>query len=214
MEDAHVVYERQGYGQDLGYGERPALLVVDFTNGFADPQMLGGGNIVSAIDNTVPLLAAARAARLPIVFSTHAYAADGSDFGLFVQKNHTLRQLLVGSPLTAIAGKLAPMKGEFVLTKRHPSIFFATDVSGWLAARRVDTVIVCGCTTSGCIRATVVDALGFGFRPIVVRDCVGDRALEPHEANLFDMEQKYADVVSLDSVLVHLGARPAAAAAE
>lgn len=214
MDDANTVYQRQGYGQQLGYGEHPALLVVDFTNGFADPDLLGGGNIASAIDNTVPLLAAARKCRLPIVFSIHAYAADGSNFGLFVLKNSTMRQLVVGSPVTEITKKLAPVSGEFVLTKRHPSVFFGTDVAGWLAARRVDTVIIAGCTTSGCIRATAVDALGHGLRPIVVRDCVGDRALAPHEANLFDMQQKYADVVSLESALQHLQTRHSRASAD
>jgi maleamate amidohydrolase len=207
MDDAPDVYVRQGYGQGLGFGARPALLVIDFSNAFADPLMFGGGNIGAAIEHTVPLLAAARRGSLPIVFTTHAYAADGSDYGLLVEKNRNLRRLVAGSSGAAIVDRLQPRSGEFVLGKRHPSAFFGTDLAGWLAARTVDTAIICGCTTSGCIRATAVDALGFGLRPIVVRDCVGDRALEPHEANLFDLEQKYADVLSLETTMDYLTAR-------
>lgn len=198
------VYVRQGYGQRLSFGRRPALVVIDFTNGFLDPTQFGGGNIMAAVDNTVPLLAAARASRIPVVFSRHAYAADGSDHGLFILKNPRLKQLVVDFAATAVTDKLAPKAGERVLTKQHPSVFFGTDLIGWLAMRQVDTLIVSGCTTSGCVRASVVDALGFGLRPIVVRECVGDRALIPHEANLFDMEQKYADIFSLKDTLKHL----------
>ena len=207
MDDTAAVYARQGYGQTMGFGARPALLVVDFTNGFADPNLLGGGNIGAAIDRTVPLLAAARERNLPIVFSIHAYAADGSDFGLFVRKNKTLKKLMVGSHAATITDKLRPRDGELVVTKRHPSLFFGTDVIGWLVERQVDTAIIAGCSTSGCIRSTAVDALCLGLRPIVVRDCVGDRATEPHEANLFDLQQKYADVISLDATLKHLETR-------
>lgn len=201
------VYARQGYGHRLGFGERPALIIVDFTKGFAEPDLLGGGNIVAAIDNTVRLLAAGRAHKLPIVFSRHAYASDGSDLGLFVQKNPNLKKLTTNSETTQIVEKLTPGHGELVLTKRHPSVFFGTDLIGWLVTRRVDTTIIAGCTTSGCIRASVVDALGHGLRPIIVRDCVGDRALGPHEANLFDIEQKFGDVLSLPQVLEQLEVR-------
>ena len=207
MDHTNKIYVQQGYGQELGFGARPALLIVDFSNGFADPKLFGGGTINSAIDNTVPLLATARDKKIPIMFSTHAYAADGSDHGLFVKKNPNLAKLVVGSHTTAITSKLAPRSGELVLTKRHPSVFFGTDLTGWLAIRHVDTVIICGCSTSGCIRATAVDALGLGLRPIVVRDCVGDRALAPHEANLFDLQQKYADVLSLEAIIQHLNAQ-------
>lgn len=205
MNDTAEVYARQGYGQRLGFGTRPALLVVDFTNGFADPTTFGGGNIEPAIDNTVPLLAAARDSGVAIMFTTHAYAADGSDYGLLVEKNRNLKRLVAGTRATAIVDRLTPRSGEFVIGKRHPSAFFGTDLAGWLTARRIDTVIICGCTTSGCIRATAVDALSYGLRPIVTRDCVGDRALPPHVANLFDIEQKYADVLPSDTIIRHFG---------
>jgi maleamate amidohydrolase len=201
MADKTDVYSYQGYGHRLGFGRRPALIVVDFTRGFANPDQFGGGNIDLAIENTAILLTAVRQQGLPIVFTRHAYANDGSDYGLFTLKNPNLKILSLDSPTTQIVDVLAPHPGEMVLCKRHPSAFFATDLVGWLVARGIDTLVVSGCTTSGCIRATVVDALGHGFRPVVVRECVGDRAIAPHEANLFDIEMKYADVMSLDDVL-------------
>jgi maleamate amidohydrolase len=204
MTDDTSVYRRQGFGQTLGFGAASALLVIDFTNGFADPGVLGGGNISGAIRNTVTLLAAARSAHLPIVYTRHAYAADGSNFGLFNIKLPTNNLLTIGSPNVEIVPELAPVAGDLVLDKQYPSAFIGTTLASWLTARRVDTVVVSGCTTSGCVRASAVDAMCAGFRPIVVRDCVGDRAEGPHESNLFDLQQKYADVVRLADVLSHL----------
>jgi maleamate amidohydrolase len=106
--------------------------------------------------------------------------------------------------------ELAPLPGEYIVRKRMASAFFATDLANWLIARQVDTVLVTGCTTSGCVRASALDAMQYNFRTIVVRDCVGDRALGPHEANLFDLAQKYADVLMLDEVLAKLEPLPAA----
>jgi maleamate amidohydrolase len=204
MIDGLEVYPSQGFGQRLGFGVRPALLLIDFTNAFADSALFGGGNIEAAIDRTMPLLDAARGVDVPIVFTTHAYAADGSDYGLLTEKNRGLKNLVAGTTATAIVEGLAPRAGELVLGKRHPSAFFGTGLAGWLASRWIDTAIICGCTTSGCVRATAVDALGYGLRPIVVRECVGDRALAPHEANLFDLEQKYADVWPVELVIRRL----------
>lgn len=202
----NTIYQAQGFGQRMGFGRLPALLVIDFINGFNDPEMLGGGNIGAAIERTVDLLAAARQYELPIAFTRHVYAADGSDRGLFNLKNPSLNRLDANSPASQVVDTLAPRLGEYVICKRYPSAFFATDLSGWLAVRGVDTVIVSGCTTSGCVRASVVDAMGHGFRPMVVTDCVGDRAQAPHQANLFDMEQKYADLMSCAEVLETLAA--------
>ena len=204
MTDDTSVYRRQGFGQTLGFGAASALLVIDFTNGFADPGVLGGGNIPDAIRNTVTLLAAARSARLPIVYTRHAYAADGSNFGLFNIKLPTNNLLTVGSPNVEIVSELAPALGDLLLDKQYPSAFVGTTLASWLTARRVDTAVISGCTTSGCVRASAVDAMCAGFRPIVVRDCVGDRAEGPHESNLFDLQQKYADVVRLEDMLSHL----------
>lgn len=204
MPDDLEIYEKQGFGQRMGFGKRPALLIIDFINGFNDAEQFGGGSIQSAIDHTAELLDMARHMDLPIAFTTHVYAEDGSDDGLFNRKAPAMEKLRPGSEATEIVPELAPRPGERVIAKHYPSGFFSTDLAGWLAMRGVDTAIVTGCTTSGCVRATVVDAMGHGFRPIVPRECSGDRAEGPHEANLFDMDQKYADVMSLEEVKAEL----------
>ena len=190
------VYRKQGFGNSSGFGLQPALLVVDFVNGFNDPDLFGGGNIPPAIAHTAILLAAARAADVPVCFTRVVYAADGSDAGVFCLKAPGLKILTEDHVSSAVVEELAPVPGELVLRKTQPSAFFGTDLTGWLVKRRVDTLIVTGATTSGCVRATVVDAMSHNFRTIVATDCVGDRALGPHEANLFDMGQKYADLMS------------------
>lgn len=201
------VYTRQNFGNRLGFGERPGLIVVDFVNGFNDPQLFGGGNIDAAIRRTVGLLAACRNAGLPIVFTRIVYADDGSDAGLFMRKAPGLKILTETHPSSQVVPELAPRPGEYILRKTQASSFLGTGLAGWLVGRGVDTVIVAGCTTSGCVRATVVDAIGLGFRPIVVTDCVGDRAQGPHDANLFDLGQKYADLMDRDAVIAEIGAR-------
>ncbi|MDB5633058.1 MAG: isochorismatase family protein, partial [Tardiphaga sp.] len=122
-----------------------------------------------------------------------------------------LLALTEANPKGAIVPELTPIAGELVLRKRLPSAFAGTDLTAWLAGRRVDTVIVTGATTSGCVRASVVDAMGNGFVTVVARDCVGDRALPPHEANLFDMQQKYADLMTSDEIVAAFSAQPAQA---
>lgn len=205
MNDDLAIYRTQGIGARMGFGKRPALLIIDFINGFNDPSAFGGGNIQSAIDRTAELLAVARHLELPILFTTHVYAEDGSEDSLFNVKMPRMRDgLKRGNRAVRIVDQLEPRPGERVVEKHFPSAFFGTDVAGWLAMKGVDTAIVTGCTTSGCVRATVVDAMGHGFRPMVPRECVGDRALGPHEANLFDMDQKYADVMPLSEVLAEL----------
>ena len=194
------IYEKQGFGNRIGFGEKPALIVIDFINAFNDPDMFGGGSIQSAIDHTEELLGLARHLDLPIAFTSHVYATDRSEDGIFNMKSPGLSKLVPNTRATAIVDQLEPRPGERVIGKHYPSGFFATDLANWLARRGVDTAIVTGCTTSGCVRATVVDAMGHGFRPIVPAECSGDRAQGPHEANLFDMDQKYADVMPLAEV--------------
>lgn len=201
------VYRQQGWGQRLGFGNSCALVVIDFTQGFADPKILGGGNIAQAIEATGPVLSAARQARIPIAFTRHVYAADGSDRGLFNLKAPILDSLVPDASASQIVAALKPQPGELQLDKRYPSAFFRTDFASWLTVNGVDTLIITGCTTSGCIRATTVDCLCSGFRPVVARDCCGDRALGPHDANLFDLQQKYADVIESGAVIQHLKAQ-------
>jgi maleamate amidohydrolase len=175
--------------------------VVDFTVGFNDPALFGGGNIDAAVKRSVGLLEFFRSARLPVAFTRIVYAEDGSDAGVFCLKAPNLRLLTETHPAGQIVAELAPMKNEYIIRKTQASAFFGTGLAPWLVREGADTVVVAGCTTSGCVRASVVDALSHNFRPIVARDCVGDRALGPHQANLFDMAQKYADVLERDAIL-------------
>ena len=191
-----AIYQAQGMGNASGMGAAPALVLVDVVVGFADPAHFGGGNIGPAIENAVALLAHARAKAWPVAHTRVVYADDGSDGGVFTLKAPSLLKLTETSPLSQIVPQLTPIAGELVVRKRGASAFFDTQLSGFLRLRRVDTLIVAGCTTSGCVRATVVDAMQHDLRTIVAVDCVGDRALGPHEANLFDMRQKYADLMT------------------
>ena len=198
------IYQSQGFGNSSGFGARPALLVIDFVNGFNDEEQFGGGNIGAAIEKTKTLLAICRASRIPVAFTRVVYAADGSDAGVFTLKVPSLTSLTEGSDGAQIVPQLTPLAGEYVLTKTQPSAFFGTDFTGWLTLNGIDTVLVTGCTTSGCVRASVVDAMSHNYHTIVVTDCVGDRALGPHEANLFDMGQKYADLMTCADLIAKL----------
>lgn len=199
-----AIYAQQGFGNTCGWGESPALLIVDFVNGFNDPAMFGGGNIPEAIQQTQRLLVQARRSQIPVCFTRVVYAADGSDAGVFRLKAPSLGVLTEEHFSSQIVAELTPVEGEYVLRKTQPSAFFGTDLSAWLAMRRIDTLLITGCTTSGCVRASVVDAMSHNYRPIVVTECVGDRAMAPHEANLFDMSQKYADLMSVEDVIQKL----------
>ncbi len=198
------IYRRQGFGKESGFGDRPALLVVDFVNGFTDPDQFGGGNILDAVTNTKALLAKAREASLPVAFTRVVYAADGSDAGVFCLKVPALRSLTEDAPESQVVSDLAPARGEHVVCRIQPSAFFGTGLADWLVAHHVDTVLVAGCTTSGCVRASVVDSMSHNFRTVVVTDCVGDRAEAPHQASLFDMGQKYADLMTSHEVMGRL----------
>ncbi len=205
MSDELDIYKRQGFAHVLGIGAAPALVIVDFVQGFTDPAHFGGGNIAAAIECTVSLLELARARGWPVAHTRVVYADDGSDVGVFASKVPSLRTLVESSELSRIVPSLTPIAGELVIRKRQASAFFHTELAGWLAFRRVDTLFVAGCTTSGCVRATVVDSCANNFRTIVATDCVGDRAIGPHEANLFDMGQKYADLMSVAEIKASVG---------
>ena len=195
------IYQKQGLGNSSGIGQRPALLIIDFVNGFANPDQFGGGNIGEAIDNTRRLLVEARALDLPIAYTRVVYADDGSDAGVFTLKAPALTQLTEKAFGSQIVDQLQPVGGEYIVRKTQPSAFFGTNLTAWFVSRGVDTVIVTGCTTSGCVRASVIDSMSYNFRTVVASDCVGDRALGPHDANLFDMEQKYADLMTSSEII-------------
>lgn len=199
--DNHDIYAKQTFGQKTGFGRTPCLLIVDFVNGFTDPVIFGGGNIGDAVKNTAPLLEFFRAQKRPVVFTRIVYADDGSDAGIWCEKVPRLRELKEHAHQSQVVADLAPQPGELIIRKTQASAFFATSLSAVLIARGIDTVVIAGCTTSGCIRASVIDAMSWNFRPVVARDCVGDRALGPHEANLFDIGQKYADLLMAKEIM-------------
>ena len=145
-------------------------------------------------------MALARKLVWPVAHSRIVFADDGADANVFSAKVPNLLELTESDPASAVIDSLAPQPGELIVRKKLPSAFFGTDLAPWLAARGVKTLVIGGCVTSGCVRASVVDAMCHGFRPVVIADCVGDRALDPHHAALFDMRQKYADVLLLDQL--------------
>ncbi len=194
-------YVRQGFGATLEAKAPVGLLIVDFVNGFADPAIFGGGNITQAIESTVPLLATARAQGWPVAHTRIVFADDAADRNIFALKVPGMLTLKEQLPVSAIVPALTPCEGELVVRKTVPSAFFGTSLAAWLTQRGVQTLVIAGAVTSGCVRASVVDAMSYGFRPFVLSDCVGDRALGPHEANLFDMAQKYAAVMPRDEAL-------------
>lgn len=193
---ADSVYARQNFGASVGFGRRPALLIVDFQTGFIDPEVFGGGNVQEAVDATRPLLAGMREIGAPVAYTRAVFDAEAGDGGTFALKVPGLLKLKDDAAISQITPDLAPAPGELVVKKIGPSAFFGTALMSWLTNRSVDTLIVTGATTSGCVRASVIDSCSYAFRTIVAADCCGDRALDPHEANLFDMGQKYADLMT------------------
>jgi len=198
--DASEIYRQQNLGRRLGFGRRAGIVVIDFVNGFNDATVLGGGNIDRAIQRTSELLALVHQKDVPVAFTRIVYPEGAPNAGSFATKVPSLRELTDDNPQSHIVPKLKVRKSDYVLNKTQASAFFGTDFCGWLQWQNIDTLLVTGCTTSGCVRATVVDACSYNFRPIVIEECVGDRAIEPHNANLFDMNQKYADVLPLADV--------------
>ena len=198
------IYKKQNMGNRIGFGEKPALLIIDLQNAFTDENFFGGHNINVAIDNTTHLLQACRQAQIPIAHVRFVTSNDGSDIGTFGLKVPRLKDLVDGTSAADIVDSLKPKSDEFVSIKHHASAFFGTTLQSWLTFKSVDTLLITGCATSGCVRASTVDASAYGYRPMLVAECVGDRAQGPHEANLFDMQQKYADLVSLQEVTAYL----------
>ena len=180
----------------LSFGKRPALLIVDFVMAYLDPASPLYAGVEDALASNERLLAAARAAGIPVIFTNVVYQADGADGGLFYKKIPSLRVFLEGSPLGAFPPSLQPVDGERVISKQFASAFFGTSLAETLSEEGIDTLLITGLSTSGCVRATALDALQSGFAPFVVREACGDRHPAPHEANLFDLQAKYAEVVS------------------
>lgn len=211
--EAHSVYAAAALGQPFELGARPAVLVVDFSRGFTDPACRLGSDLTAQVEATRTLLDAARAHGVPVVFTTIGFEPNGKDGGLWVKKAPALLDLELGGPWVEIDPRLGLRDDEIVILKKGASGFFGTNLAAVLVSLGVDSVVLCGATTSGCIRATAIDLLQYGWPAIVPRECVGDRASAPHDANLFDIQAKYADVVSLEDALAYLESVPAVVSA-
>lgn len=192
-------YARGGFGKPLEFGRRPALLVIDFVQAYLVPGSPLYAGVEAARDGAVALLAAAREARIPVIHTHVTYQRGGRDGGVFFRKIPALACFEAGAhpELAAFAPGLEPIAGETVIAKQYASAFFGTSLASTLITLGVDTVLIAGVSTSGCVRASAVDCCQHGFVPVVVRDAVGDRAPGPHESNLFDLQAKYAEVIDL-----------------
>jgi maleamate amidohydrolase len=203
-------FQDKGFGRRVGFGQRPALLAVDFITGFTDLRSPLAGDLDTQLAATNALLEPARAAGIPVIFSTVAYDAELQEAGIWIRKIPANGTLVEGSEWVEVDKRLNQRPNETTLVKKYASCFFGTDLAARLVSRRVDTLIIAGCTTSGCVRATAVDACSYGFHTIVVEEAVGDRAALPHAASLFDIDAKYGDVVGLGEAVSYLqGLRPA-----
>ncbi len=203
--DDEEFFRQRGFGIKIGFGERPALMIIDMIKGFTDPTMPLGAPLESQIEAQRPLLEVAHQRDIPVIFSTVIYEEeDIKDAGVWALKQTGARTLTAGSEAVKIDPRLGLHPRDIVLMKKYASCFYGTDLVARLNSRRIDTLIITGCTTSGCVRATAVDAVQNGFRPMVVREAVGDRSAAAHEQSLFDLNAKYADVVSLDETLQYL----------
>jgi nicotinamidase-related amidase len=206
--EAREVYEKAGLGHGVTLGSRPAVLVIDFSCGFTDPDSALGSDCTEAVEQTKRVLDAARGKGLPVIFTTIGFEPSLKDGGLWLQKVPALGDLQIGGKWVEIDPRLEPRDDETIVMKKGASGFFGTNLASILVAQGVDSVVLCGATTSGCIRATAVDLLQYGWPTIVPRECVADRAQAPHEANLFDIQAKYADVVPVEDALAYLESVP------
>ena len=195
---------KKAYDNRLGFGDSPALILVDFVRAYFDESCALYAGVEDALESALRIRELAWAAGIPVIYSNVVYDEEGRDGGVFFRKAPVLRNFIAGNPMGDWPLGLQPRDDELVISKQYPSAFFGTSLASTLKELGVDTLIITGVTTSGCIRATCVDAMSNGFIPIVVADACGDRHEAPHEANLFDMNAKYADVVSESETIGHL----------
>lgn len=189
----------------LGFGKRPAVLVIDFIRAYTtESSALYAADVVTAVAETCELLTLARQKSVPVIYTQVLYNKNGLDGGIFVQKVPVLRKMVPGELMAEIVPELPPTAQDIIISKQYASAFFGTSLAPMLTSLGVDTLILTGCSTSGCVRATAVDGMQHGFRVIVPRECVGDRHRSPHEANLFDINSKYGDVLSKKEVVDYL----------
>ncbi|OPC79640.1 isochorismatase [Embleya scabrispora] len=204
MNDLREEYRSAGFGVRLGPGRSPAVLAIDLVRAYLDDASPLRAPVEDAVAAAARLVAGARAGGVPVVFTTVRLAPGGVDAGLFRRKVPALAAFEPGNPLGAFVEHPAPVDGDIVVVKQYASAFFGTSLASTLRGLDVDTLYICGLTTSGCVRASATDALQHGFRPLVVADACGDRNSRVHNANLLDLEAKYADVIDLADAEAHL----------
>jgi len=195
---------KKAYDNRLGFGERPALILVDFVQAYFDHDCALYAGVEDALASALRVRDVARSAAVPVIYTNVVYHEDGADGGVFFRKAPVLKNFIAGNPMGNWPVDLQPADGELVISKQYPSAFFGTSLAANLQDMEIDTLIITGVTTSGCIRATCVDTMSHGFIPIVVEDACGDRHESPHVANLFDMNAKYADVVGESETIEYL----------
>ncbi len=194
----------EGFAGELRPGRRPAVLAIDLMRAYFDPDSPLCLPSRDCLASAARVLAAARANGVPVIHTRVEFAPDGSDGGVFVRKVRALELLYGGGPMSRLMPEVAPAGGELVITKQYASAFFGTSLASTLVARGVDTLVIVGVSTSGCVRASGVDAVQHGFIPLVVRDAVGDRTEQTQDASLFDLQAKYAEVVEEKTAVDYL----------
>jgi maleamate amidohydrolase len=204
MSDELTENYRGAFDGSLGFGKAPALVLVDFVEAYFAKDSALYAAVEAELASALRIRDAARAAGIPVIYTNVVYQKDGADGGVFYSKVPALEAFVAGNPLGRWPEGLEPADDELVISKQYPSAFFGTSLAETLKVKGIDTLIITGVTTSGCVRATCVDAMSHGFIPIVVADACGDRHAAPHEANLFDMNAKYADVVDERTVIEYL----------
>ena len=192
------------FGKRIGFGKKPALIMIDFVEAYFDPGCALFAGCEDALASALRLQAAAREANVPVIYTNVVYNKSALNGGRFFEKSMTLHNFIEGSPMGAWPEGLVPREDELVISKQYASAFFGTSLASTLTSLGIDTLIHTGVSTSGCVRATCVHCCSYGFIPIAVRDAVGDRHPAPHEANLFDMDAKYGDVVREAEVITYL----------
>lgn len=202
--DLNADYGKAGFGSRLGFGRKPALVIVDVVMAYLEPSSPLYAGVEDELASNERLLAAARAANVPVVFTNVEFTPGGADGGHFYRKVRALKVFDRGGPLGAFPPSLQPLDNEVIVTKQYASAFFGSSLASTLTAWGCDSAIITGYTTSGCVRATALDALQNGFIPIVVPEACGDRDTRVQDANLFDLSAKYADVVNEAEVIDYL----------
>jgi maleamate amidohydrolase len=201
-------FKERGFGMKMGFGKKPLLIVIDYVNAFTDSTTMLGSNLDREVEHTNRLIDAAHGRGIPVIFSTVVYEEDDlRDSGIWAMKHKGTRLLRTGTPMVELDSRLHRKPSDAILVKKYASCFFGTDLVPRLLSHSADTLVITGCSTSGCVRATAVDACQNGFRPIVVREAVGDRSKAAHEQSLFDLHSRYADVTGVDEVLDYFATR-------